>query len=78
MNKWKRFKTDLWVWLNHVDNDTAVAEILMETLNQDTESDVSVSAAIRAVMDTIGSLVAVNQKDENLQEMNADLKAQYQ
>lgn len=39
MNKWTRFKTDLWIWLNQIDNDSVVAIVLMEMLNQDTESD---------------------------------------
>ena len=53
MNLWTKFKTDLWIWLNQIDNDSVVSEILMETLNQDTEPDVSVSDAIGSVMDAI-------------------------
>ena len=53
MNKWTKFKIDLWAWLNQIDSDAIVAEILMETLNQDTEPDVSVSDAIGSVMDAI-------------------------
>ncbi len=78
MNLWTKFKTDLWIWLNQIDNDSVVAIVLMETLNQDTESDISVSAAIKAVMDTMYLEAAIHRDDDNLQEMYSDLRAQYQ
>lgn len=78
MNLWTKFKTDLWIWLNQIDNDSVVAIVLMETLNQDTESDISVSAAIKAVMDTMYLEAAIHRDDDNLQEMYSDLQAQYQ
>ena len=78
MNLWTKFKTDLWIWLNQIDNDSVVSEILMETLNQDTEPDVSVSDAIGSVMDAICSLAAIHKTDDSLQEMYNDLQDNYQ
>ena len=78
MNLWTKFKTDLWIWLNQIDNDSVVAEILMEALNQDTEQDVSVSDAIGSVMDVICSLATIRKDDDSLQEMYSDLQAKYQ
>lgn len=78
MNKWTRFKTDLWIWLNQIDNDSVVAIVLMEMLNQDTESDISVSAAIKAVMDTMYLEAAIHRDDDNLQEMYSELQTEYQ
>lgn len=78
MNKWTKFKIDLWAWLSQIDSDAIVAEILMEALNQDTEQDVSVSDAIGSVMDVICSLATIRKDDDNLQEMYSDLKAMYQ
>lgn len=77
MNKWTRFKTDLWIWLNQIDNDSVVAIVLMEMLNQDTESDISVSAAIKAVMDTMYLEVAIHRDDDSLQEMYTELQTEY-
>lgn len=77
MTKWERFKTDLWIWLNQIDNDSVVAIVLMEMLNQDTESDISVSAAIKAVMDTMYLEVAIHRDDKCLQEMYSELQAEY-
>ena len=78
MNKWTKFKIDLWAWLNQIDSDAIVAEILMDTLNQDTEPDVSVSDAIGSVMDAICSLAAIHKTDDSLQEMYNDLQDNYQ
>lgn len=77
MNKWAKFKIDLWSWLNQIDSDAVVAEILMETLNQDTEQDVSVSDAIGSVMDVICSLATIRKDDDSLQDMYAELQAEY-
>lgn len=77
MNKWTKFKIDLWSWLNQIDSDAVVAEILMEALNQDTEQDVSVSDAIGSVMDVICSLATIRKDDDSLQDMYAELQAEY-
>lgn len=77
MNKWAKFKIDLWSWLNQIDSDAVVAEILMEALNQDTEQDVSVSDAIGSVMDVICSLATIRKDDDSLQDMYAELQAEY-
>lgn len=77
MNKWAKFKIDLWSWLNQIDSDAVVAEILMEALNQDTEQDVSVPDAIGSVMDVICSLATIRKDDDSLQDMYAELQAEY-
>lgn len=69
MNKWELFKLDLWSGLQTVEcDDSTIAGILLELLNQDTEPDVPVSSAISSVMETVKTF------DNSLFELLEDLQ----